>query len=107
MDRYGQPGHEAEPGSAILDERRDPETVDNRMMTTGGLARLMGVSVHTAARWCREGRVESWRMGAHGHHRIPVAMLDPQTLLWLSFPRRTKDFFRDADRLRDRMERAA
>jgi hypothetical protein len=67
----------------------------------------MGVTTHTAARWCRDGQVESWRMGARGAHRIPSVQFSMETIVRLAFPRRMRDFFREADRLKARMERCS
>lgn len=98
---------EGDRGSAVSVDRRSPGTLDEQLMTTAGVARMLNVSRATAARWAREGQVESWRVGSRGHHRIPRSQFDVDTMARLLMPRRFRDFFRDADDLERRLEKTS
>ncbi len=42
---------------------------DERLLTTGDVARIAGVSLETVRRWTELGRIEAIRVGRHGRYR--------------------------------------
>lgn len=49
--------------------------MNEEMLTTGDVARRLGVTINTVKRWAREGRIEAVLLPS-GHHRIPRAELE-------------------------------
>lgn len=43
---------------------------DERLMTTGDVARIAGVSVDTVRLWTQRGRLHAIRVGPHGRYRF-------------------------------------
>jgi excisionase family DNA binding protein len=48
---------------------------DGELLTTGHLARALGVTINTVKAWIRAGRLEAIRLPS-GHHRIPRRELE-------------------------------